>query len=111
VTRPSDAEVDEALLLIADLATLAWSAGYDQASKAGLRARDVLYRATRPRVLWPQLEVAKALGVDPGNVRRQRGLPAPAQVLPRPTPTDPDRTFEQWDADEILEYKAGKDGL
>lgn len=108
MTRPSDAEVDEALHVVSELASLVTSGGDLAAFTEGMRAHDVLYRATRPRVLWPQLEVAKALGVDPGNVRRQRGLPAPAQVLPRPTPNDPGRTFEQWDADEIMEYKAGK---
>jgi hypothetical protein len=105
VTRPSEAEVDEALLTIAELSALV-SPRPDGLWDRALRARDVLHRATRPRVLWLSKEVAEALGVADGNVLRTDGLPAPVQVLPRPSAMNPDRVLRLWDRDEVLEFAA-----
>jgi hypothetical protein len=105
VTRPSEAEVDEALQVVSEL--IAW-AGRDHEILAidGAQAHDVLYRASRPRVLWLSTEVAEALGVADGNVLRTDGLPAPVQTLPRPTKANPDRVLRHWDREQVLEFAA-----
>lgn len=64
-------------------------------------AVDTLRAASEPRPVWPAKETAAALGVEPANLGDIRGLPEPAQVLPRPTVVHPDKVMRLWYADEI----------
>lgn len=66
----------------------------------------ILREAVKPRPVWPAKEAAACLGVDPSNLGDLRGLPEPAQKLPRPTVTHPEKTMSLWYVDEIEEFAA-----
>jgi hypothetical protein len=92
VSRPSEAEIRVAL--------------DDVSEGASPWALRTLRAATKPRPVWPAKEAAACLGVDPSNLGDLRGMPAPAQVLPRPSVTHPEKTMSLWFVDEIEEFAA-----
>lgn len=103
MTRPSEAEVDDALHVMADVVAMLGTHGYRSARADGLEAHDVLYRATRPRVFWLSKEVADALGVADSNVLRTPGVrELVVQELARPTKANPDRVVRLWDREQVL---------
>lgn len=104
MSRPSEQEIEAALNLV--------SAGREASSLAAfMRAMNLLRIAVLPRPVWPAKEVAACLSTDgkqfdPSNLSDLRGLPEPAQKLPRPTVTHPEKTMSLWFVDEIEEFAA-----
>jgi hypothetical protein len=102
VSRPSEAEVDEAL------ETLQALADGDRVLDVSVirRANRVLREAVAPRPVWPVKEAAECLGIHPANVRPEstKGLPKPAQAFARPTVNNPNRTWRLFYVDEIEEH-------
>lgn len=114
--RPSEAEVDEALLTLSDLVTLAANVG-DEKAEDGLSALDILYRATRPVVYWSSREVAEALSslnedgrrVDQRNLARYPGvIPELVAVeIRRPASGNPDAVWGRlYDRDKVEAFVA-----
>ena len=105
VSRPSAEEIKLALVELAEA-----RAGDHKRREWATR---VLREALKPRPVWPAKEVAEALStngyrVAPSNLNDVRGLPAPAQELPRPTVAHPDKVMRLWYADEIVEFAAAR---
>jgi hypothetical protein len=96
VSRPSAEEVELALAMLADARI------GDHRMRENATA--ILRAALEPRPVWPRKEVARELGVLPANLMDVRGLPEPAQELPRPTRSNPDNVLRLWYVDEIDEF-------
>jgi hypothetical protein len=97
--RPSREDVE---LALARARQFAVEAARDDEFEADIEP--VLRAALAPRPEWPAREVGLALGVDPANLGDVRGLPEPAQLLPRPTVVHPDKVMRLWYADEIVAF-------
>jgi hypothetical protein len=100
VSRPSEADVAEALEVLEVVEREAWER----------RALRVLRTALKPRPVWPAKEVAEHLGVKPeqlrpGGMRNFDKFPVPAQELPRPTEATPDKTMRLWYQDQVEDFK------
>lgn len=95
MSRPSEQEISEALTL-ADTALTP--------TGQHSRAMRVLREAVKPREVWPSKEASKYLGVQTAHLPKLRGLPAPAQVLDRPSRTHPDKKAYLYYVDEIKAF-------
>jgi hypothetical protein len=104
VSRPSAEEVEHALGALEGIIDRAPVGSSGRAR--GWSALGVLRTAAEPRPVWPRKEAADALGVLPANLDDVRGLPEPAQVLPRPTRSNPGNVMRLWWADEIEGFAA-----
>lgn len=97
MSRPSEQEISTALDMLGAPSVS------DPEHRRALR---VLRAALAPRPVWPAKEAAACLGVLSANLGDLRGLPRPAQELPRPTVTRPDQTFSLYYVDEIEAFAA-----
>lgn len=95
MSRPSEQEIGTALDMLG-------------ASNVGdpehRRALRVLQAALKPREVWPSKEASEYLGVQTAHLPKLRGLPAPAQVLDRPSRTHPDKKAYLYYVDEIKAF-------
>lgn len=98
MSRPSERQISEALRVLNQYQI--------ETASNRRRALRVIAEAVKPRPVWPAKEAAACLGVDPSNLGDLRGLPEPAQKLPRPAKGLPDKTMSLWFVDEIEEFAA-----
>lgn len=108
MSRPSEAEINEALELTAQALSPTHALELTITEQRIVLRR--LRAAVMPRPVWPAKEVAEHLGVNPANLRVGRmqnfdKFPAPAQELPRPTGKDPGKTVRFWFVDEVQDFK------
>lgn len=105
MSRPSEAEINEALATLAFLG---------DGSPPERRALKVVHAALKPREPWPAKEAAACLGVRVSNLRTVKGLPKPAWVFDRSRPDFPERVHVLYWRDEIEALaevrRAGKAG-
>lgn len=99
MSRPSDEQVQAALVTLAPLVA---------DSRAHVLALKTLERAAKPQEVWPAKEASAYLNVLPAHLPKLKGLPAPAQVLDRPSRTHPDKKAYLYYADEIREFGIGR---
>lgn len=95
MSRPSEREIDVALDVL--------RAATD-GTGAGRRALSVLREAVKPRPVWPSKEASEYLGVQTAHLPKLRGLPAPAQVLDRPSSKYPEKKAYLYYVDEIKAF-------
>lgn len=100
MSRPSEQEIGEALRQLDAL--VEDSDGAHVADER--RSLRVLRQAVKPREVWPSKEASEYLDVRTAHLPKLRGLPAPAQVLDRPSRTHPDKKAYLYWADEIKAF-------
>lgn len=106
MSRPSEQEISEALTTLAVASDE--FADHLPSFAERRRAVGVLRKAVKPREVWPSKEASEYLGVQTAHLPKLRGLPAPAQVLDRPSRTHPEKKAYLYYADEIREFGIGR---
>lgn len=103
MSRPSEQEISEALTLL-DALIEETLAVYRSAARPERDPLKVLRAAVEARPVWPSKEASEYLGVQTAHLPKLRGLPAPAQVLDRPSTTHPEKKAFLYYVDEIKAF-------